>query len=160
MDYTAIPNRLGWEALMAVGGLVATIAAVLAVLFFVFKLIDGFKNRSAGKNAIVSVGVVVIAAIIGGAWWGGLSLVSDKMTETDAAAVENMKSNLNAKYVIDLDGFDVQNPYPAKGEGTYTFRNKDEASVVKFSAEFDEHGEPFLVVDENMTREDVQQMLR
>lgn len=160
MEYAAIPDGtlwMGFSAFIVFGGLVA-------LMIGAFRLCDLWdekqekrlqgRSSSAFEVLFASLSLLAVVTIVGTAF--GYHRFESLNSKTDSV----LKSNLAQKYDISLDGFEVSDDKPAKGAGRYTFRNQDDSSIIKFSAEFSKSGEPFIIVDENLTREDVEEMIR
>lgn len=163
MDYTPLINT-GYLSLT--GGLVLLVGGLISFLVIVFLwtvLVNGGKDTKKGSRKTVASLLSVATVAI---WMFGSIYTMEQVGPLETENVELVKSNIELKYDIDTNGMEVSNPNPiekenvAHGAGEYQLTKRDDASTSILNVEFDETGEPSIIVNQYFTEEEVRELLR
>ena len=164
MDYTPLLDMPGWAAFQHINifGPIMVIPLWIFLMCFCF---EGhyFELKLAKKHPFfVPLIVFFITSVFA---LGSIILgnsISDKLGARYEQNLQIMKDNLATKYDMDTDAL-ISDDFFNQPYGTrkaYIFETKNEASIGTFSVNFEESGEPFINVENDFTKELVEDLMR
>lgn len=163
MNYTPLLDMPGWAELEMIRFMGPIIAVPLWItlmgLCFACSDIDLQITKKRPFFVMLVIFFVTSAFAIGSIMIG--NSVSEKLDARYEQNVQIMKENLTTKYDMKVESL-ISNEAlnQPKGSDTYFFEAKDEAFIGSFSVKFEESGEPFINVENDFTKEVVEDLMR